>query len=149
MGIFSFFKEHGSVGTTARLILEQFINCDPNKSNIDKMKSIIEIRYSNLPNTSHYNHLITNINEIESEYGLAALIVEILNLEAGLYKNDFEVIDKMCLTIINILNEDNILTDTQKFGVKGAPDLGKSYSFENSVLAMALSAFSTSYVSRN
>ena len=140
MGILSFFANKGSVETTTRWLLDQYINRDLKDSDYNNLISIIKLRYLTIPNDNHKNHLITNLAKIVNPYGLAGLVIEILNLEASFSDNDFDAMDSMNGVIIKILKEDNKISDLRKFGKKGVEKL-KVYgedSLEKSLTVFAL-----------
>ena len=128
MGFLSAFSNFGSIGSTSKWAIKMYNEI---KSKNKKLKpneiflKMIQIRYSSSPlGNNEYGldftqHMLSYSKKMP---GIAGLIIEILNVEAELYKNEPNFIGEMIKPIFNKL-EDTNLTSKEKYGhLKKAPD---------------------------
>ena len=91
MGFVSWVSNAGSLGSTTRWAIKQFSSSyDFSKGNEsissirDCFEIMIERRYQTFPNEEIELYLLDSVKELP---GLAGLVIEVLNCEAGLSKN--------------------------------------------------------------
>ena len=121
MGFISAFANLGSIGSTAKWAIKMY---EEMKSKDKKAKpneiflKMIQIRYASSPlSRNEYGldftkHMLDYSREVP---GLAGLIIEILNVEAELYKNDPKFLDDMIKPIFDKL-EKTSLSQKEKYG---------------------------------
>ena len=127
MGFISAFANFGSIGSTTKWGIKGYESI---KSQNKKLKpneiflKMIQIRYASSPlGSNEYGldfaaHMLSYSKEAP---GLAGLIIEILNAEAELYKNDPKFLGDMIKPIFDKL-EDTDLSNKEKYGfLKKAP----------------------------
>lgn len=127
MGFLSAFSNFGSIGSTSKWAIKMYNEI---KSKNKKLKpndiflKMIQIRYSSSPlGNNEYGLDFTQhmLDYSKKMPGIAGLIIEILNVEAELYKNEPNLIHEMIKPIFNKL-EDTDLTSKEKYGnLKKAP----------------------------
>ena len=94
MGFVSAFANLGSIGSTTRWAIKGYESLKSNNKkmkDIDIFKEMIKIRYDSINEGGYGHYLITVLddNSLVAEFpGLAGLIIEILNIEADLNKNE-------------------------------------------------------------
>ena len=125
MGFISAFANLGSIGSTTKWAIKGYESI---KSNNKKLKpnqifsKMIQIRYESSPLGRNEYGIDFIAHLLNYNYpGLAGLIIEILNAEAELYKNEPKYLEDMIKPIFNKL-EDTDLTSEEKYGyLKKAP----------------------------
>ena len=121
MGFLNWISDKGSIGSTAKWAIKGYNELkskDEKKSDLKIFEEMIKIRYLAMPNADHENHLLSNVKNLP---GLAGLVIEILNVEAGLSSNvSGDDMDHMVKPIFERLEETN-LSDKTKYGEIGPP----------------------------
>ena len=121
MGFLSAFANFGSIGSTSKWAIKMY---DDIKSKSKDLKpneiffKMIQIRYESSPlGSNDYGLDFTShmINYSKIAPGLAGLIIEILNTESDLYKNEPNFLGDMIKPIFDKL-EDTDLSDEEKYG---------------------------------
>ena len=128
MGFLSAFSNFGSIGSTSKWAIkmyEKMKSKNKNKKPNEIFLDMIQLRYhvsplgSNEYGKDFTKHMINYSNRMP---GLAGLIIEILNVEAELYKNGPQYLKEMIKPIFDKL-ENTDLTDKEKYGsLKKAPN---------------------------
>ena len=134
MGFLSAFSNFGSIGSTSKWAIkmyEEMKSKNKNKKPNEIFLEMIQLRYSVSPlGSNEYGKDFTKhmIDYSKSMPGLAGLIIEILNVEAELYKNEPQYLNEMIKPIFDKL-ENTDLTDKEKYGsLKKAPgEYGSSW----------------------
>ena len=114
MGFLSLFSNLGSIGSTTRWAIKEYsaIKSQNKRLSDEKIfKEIIKNRYLSMSDDEKESYLL---NQIHTFPGLAGLICEILNVEAGLYKNVYTLSD-MVKPVINGLEKTDF-SSKQKYG---------------------------------
>ena len=121
MGFISAFSNLGSIGSTTRWAIKGYESI---KSESKKLKPdqtflrLIKVRYETSPlGSNEYGLDFTAhmLNYSKQTPGLAGLIIEILNVEAELYKNEPKFLGDMIKPIFDKL-EDSDLSNKEKYG---------------------------------
>ena len=121
MGFISAFSNFGSIGSTTKWAIKMY---DEIKSQNKKLKpneiffKMTQIRYGSSPlGSNEYGLDFTThmLNFSKVAPGLAGLIIEILNTEAELHKNDPNFLGDMIKPIFDKLDDANI-SDKEKYG---------------------------------
>ena len=127
MGFISAFANFGSIGSTTKWAIKGYesISSENKKFKPEQIfLKMIETRYESMPlGSNEYGLDFTAhiINYSKEAPGLAGLIIEILNVEAELYKNEPNFLGDMIKPIFNKL-EDTDLSNKEKYGfLKKAP----------------------------
>ena len=127
MGFISAFANFGSIGSTTKWAIKGYESI---KSQNKKLKpneiflKMIQIRYASSPlGSNEYGLDFTAhiMNYAKEAPGLAGLVIEILNVEAELYKNEPNYLGDMIKPIFDKL-ENTDLSAKEKYGfLKKAP----------------------------
>jgi len=123
MGFLSAFANLGSVGSTTKWAIKGYQSFKSENNDLKPNEifyKMVQIRYGSSPLDE--NEFDLNFTAHMMDYsikapGLAGLIIEILNTEAELYKNDYKFIDDMIKPIFDKL-EDTDLSKEEKYGFK-------------------------------
>ena len=134
MGFVSAFANSGSIGSTTRWAIKGYESLKSNNKkmkDIDIFKEMIKIRYDSINEGGYGHYLITVLiddfkskiyidirddNSLVAEFpGLAGLIIEILNIEADLNKNDGRFLNDMIDPLFKKLEQTNLSKKT-KYG---------------------------------
>ena len=121
MGFLSAFANFGSIGSTSKWAIKMYNDIKSQSKNLKPNEiffKMIQIRYESSPIPSNdYGLDFTShmINYSKIAPGLAGLIIEILNTEAELYKNEPNFLGDMIKPIFDKL-EATDLSDKEKYG---------------------------------
>ena len=121
MGFVSAFANLGSIGSTTRWAIKGYESLKSNNKKMkdtDIFKEMIKIRYDSIDEGDNGHYLITVLddNSLVAEFpGLAGLIIEILNIEADLNKNDGRFLNDMIDPLFKKLEQTNLSKKT-KYG---------------------------------
>ena len=113
------FSNVGSIGSTTRWAIKGYSAIKSKNKRLSDRKifeEMIKIRYSSIPNDEQEGYLLSKINTFP---GLAGLISEILNVEAGLYKNVYTLSD-MIEPVINGLEKTDFLSKNKYGNLTGS-----------------------------
>lgn len=127
MGFLSAFSNFGSIGSTSKWAIKMYNDIKIQNKKLKPNEiflKMIQIRYSSSPlGDNEYGLDFTQHMQDYSKQmpGIAGLVIEILNVEAELYKNEPNFIGEMIKPIFNKLEETN-LNSKEKYGhLKKAP----------------------------
>ena len=126
MGFLSAFANLGSVGSTTKWAIKGYQSFKSENNDLKPNEifyKMVQIRYGSSPlgeNEFGLNFTAHMMDYSKKAPGLAGLIIEILNTEAELYKNDYKFIDDMIKPIFDKL-EDTDLSKEEKYGFKKKP----------------------------
>lgn len=126
MGFLDFFADIGSIGSTTKWAINGYLKLKSQNKNLSDQQifsAIIEIRFIALPNDEQKNYLLSQVKDFP---GLAGLVIEILNIEADLYKNDGNLIVDIIKPIFRRLEETELPKKT-KYGIFKAPPEEKNF----------------------
>ena len=128
MGFLSAFSNFGSIGSTSKWAIKMYKDIKLQNKKLKPNEiflKMIQIRYSSSPlGDNEYGLDFTQhmLDYSKKMPGIAGLVIEILNVEAELYKNEPNFIGEMIKPIFDKLEETN-LTSKEKYGhLKKAPD---------------------------
>jgi len=121
MGFLSAFANFGSIGSTSKWAIKMYDDIKSQSKNLKPNEiffKMVQIRYVSSPlGSNDYGLDFTThmLNYSKVAPGLAGLIIEILNTEAELYKNEPNFLGDMIKPIFDKL-EDTDLSDEEKYG---------------------------------
>tara|TARA_B100000900_G_C20320984_1_gene610114 strand:- start:110 stop:538 length:429 start_codon:yes stop_codon:yes gene_type:complete len=121
MGFLSAFANFGSIGSTSKWAIKMYNDIKSQNKNLKPNEiffKMVQIRYESSPlGSNDYGMDFTThmLNYSKVAPGLAGLIIEILNTEAELYKNEPNFLGDMIKPIFDKL-EDTDLSDKEKYG---------------------------------
>ena len=121
MGFLSAFANFGSIGSTSKWAIKMYDDIKSQSKNLKPNEiffKMVQIRYVSSPlGSNDYGLDFTThmLNYSKVAPGLAGLIIEILNTEAELYKNEPNFLGDMIKPIFDKL-EDTDLSDKEKYG---------------------------------
>jgi len=121
MGFLSAFANFGSIGSTSKWAIKMYDDIKSQSKNLKPNEiffKMVQIRYVSSPlGSNDYGLDFTThmLNYSKVAPGLAGLIIEILNTEAELYKNEPNFLGDMIKPIFDKL-EATDLSDKEKYG---------------------------------
>jgi len=118
MGIFSFFAEKGSIGSTTKWALDLFKAKPENKDDLAHLKEMIDARYISHPLERAKNFFNNKLDKLFEKWGLCGVVIKILIFEAELDKNDNDLVDEMLKPLFDRMVEDQTIDFLVKFGNK-------------------------------
>lgn len=121
MGIFSFFADKGSIGSTTKWALDLFKAKPENKNDLAHLREMIDARYISHPLERAENFFNNKLDKLFEKWGLCGVVIKILIFEAELDKNDNDLVDEMLKPLFNRMIEDQEIDFFAKFG-KEKPD---------------------------
>ncbi len=140
MGLISILSDLGSIGSTTKWAINLYQDLKSKNKKItdaEIFQMMMIIRYKKIKLTenkpfgitSSYKFLVYRAQIAEHHSGLTGIIIDILHLEAGLWKNNFKIILKMLEPLAEIMSEAKILKQTkygplEKFEITNTPKYG-------------------------
>ena len=116
MGIFSFFADKGSIGSTTKWAIDLFNSKPEGKDNLIHLKEMVNARYISNPLERAERFFDDKLELLFEQWGLCGVVIKILIFEAELDKNDNDVVDEILKPLFNRMIKDQTIDFFVKFG---------------------------------
>ena len=121
MGLFSFFADKGSIGSTTKWAIDLFKSKPEGKDDLTHLREMINARYLSHPLDKAESFFKDKLDILYEKWGLCGVVIKILIFEAELDKNDNDLVDEMLKPLFDRMIEDQEIDFFAKFG-KEQPD---------------------------
>ena len=118
MGLFSFFADKGSIGSTTKWAIDLFKSKPEGKDDLTHLREMINARYLSHPLDKAESFFKDKLDILFEKWGLCGVVIKILIFEAELDKNDNDLVDEMLKPLFDRMIEDQTIDFLVKFGNK-------------------------------
>jgi hypothetical protein len=118
MGLFSFFADKGSIGSTTKWAIDLFKSKPGDKDDLTHLREMINARYLSNPLDKAESFFKDKLDILFEKWGLCGVVIKILIFEAELDKNDNDLVDEMLKPLFDRMIEDQEIDFLVKFGNK-------------------------------